>query len=113
MNPDESLADSVMFHPTLKYWFNEVVGGPLLLLAGAVALLLLDPEGGLVLALIAILLTMSFVPRAIKTTRSYLEVDALGIRGQVHDSPPFDIPWAEVRAARRGGAAQDLPAGGR
>ncbi len=92
--------DSVMFHPTLKYWLNEVVGGPLLLLAAAIALLLLDPQGGLVLALIAILLALSFIPRTVKTTRSYLEVDELGMRGQVHDSPPFDIPWAEVRAMR-------------
>ncbi len=100
MNPDPSLTGGVMFHPTLKYWFNEVVGGPLLLLAAAIALLVLDPEGGLVLALFAILLVMSFVPRAINTTRSYLEVDEQGMRGQVHDSPPFDIPWAEVRAVR-------------
>ncbi len=106
MNPDQSFTSGVMFHPTLKYWFNEVVGGPLLLLAAAIALLVLDPEGGVVLALIAILLAMSFVPRAINTTRSYLEVDTLGMRGQVHDSPPFDIPWAEVRAVRLTEAAQ-------
>ncbi len=91
-----------MFHPDSK--FNEVVGGLLLLLAAAIALLVLDPEGGVVLALIAILLLASFVPR-INTTRSYLEVDTLGMR-QVHDSPPFDIPWAEVRAVRLTEAAQ-------
>lgn len=85
--------------PTLKYWLSEIIGPLVLVLTPAAIVLALDAARGLVLAVMGGIAMLLFVRSAILTARTRLEIDALGLRGRLHNQV-FDIPWAEVRALR-------------
>jgi len=88
-----------VLRPTLKYWFNEIIGPLVLVLAPVTIVLVLDAARGLVLAVMGGIAMLLFVRSAILTARTRLEIDALGLRGCLHNQV-LDIPWAEVRALR-------------
>ena len=93
------LTESAVFRASTKYWLSEIIG-PLILLLGAVAVALaLDAARGLILTVMGGMAMLLFVRSAILTTRTRPEIDALGLRGRLHNRV-FDISWAEVRALR-------------
>ena len=64
-----------------------------------VIVLALDAARDLVLAVMGGIAMLLFVRSATLTARTRLEIDALGLRGRLHNQA-FDIPWAEVRGLR-------------
>lgn len=96
-----------VFRPTRRYWFNEVVS-PALFLAGlALFFLFLNGKTGATLAIFFGLIALLFLPTALQTARTRLEIDERRMHG-LYRKRPFDYPWSEVRALRRVMAAGSL-----
>lgn len=93
-----------VFRPTRRYWFNEVVS-PALFFAGlALFFLWINGKTGATLAIFFGLIALLFLPNALQTARTRLEIDESGMHG-LYRKRPFDYPWSEVRALRRVRAA--------
>ncbi len=99
MRKSELLTESVVFRASTKYWFSEIIGPLVMVLTPVAIVLALDAARGLALAVMGGIAMLLFVRSAILTTRTRLEIDALGLRGRLHNRV-FDIPWAEVCALR-------------
>ena len=89
-----------LFRPTLKYWFTEVLGGVLMFAALALYFLFINGENSLTLAIFSGLGGLLFLPNALQTARTRLEIDEVGMHG-FYRKRPFDYPWSDVRALRR------------
>jgi hypothetical protein len=89
----------IVLRPTLKYWFNEIIGPVVMVSIPAAIVLALNTTRSLTLVVMGGIAMLLFVRSAILTARTRLEIDALGLRGRLHNQV-FDIPWAEVYALR-------------
>jgi len=89
-----------LFRPTLKYWFSEVLSGMLIFAALALFFLWIDGKNSLLLAILCGLAALFFLPDALQTARTRLEIDEIGLRG-LYRKQPFDYRWSEARALRQ------------
>jgi hypothetical protein len=89
-----------VFRPTPKYWLNEVLS-PAFVLAGlALFFLLINGDSSRTLAILFGLGVLLFIPSAVQTVHTRLEMDEIGMRG-LYRKRPFDYPWSEVLVVRR------------
>lgn len=86
-----------VFRPTVRTWFDRVVGPILLLCALFAAAWFLNASLSIVYVILLVIITLGLAIDGLTLARNRLEVDSQGVRGRL-ERVSFDTPWHDVLA---------------